>query len=189
LEETQGSTLIGNVETELPAPQGIGMAVAFDWGLAVQILLTPIISFFGQSSQFSIPGGDPTLSKIVFFIIALIVSSLLVLFGEMVRRGRNWTRWVQLVANSLLSLAGIASLVNLYQSIQAGNFWPLVTTIILIIFSPLIVWRLSRPASARWFKTVSSAAAARRHGGRWIWFIALWAILGGVLQTLAAMNR
>ena len=27
----------------LPNPQGIGMAVAFDWGLAVQIAVTPLL--------------------------------------------------------------------------------------------------------------------------------------------------
>ncbi|MBO0796332.1 MAG: hypothetical protein J2P36_36030, partial [Ktedonobacteraceae bacterium] len=69
------------------------------------------------------------------------------------------------------------------------NFWPIVTEIILVIISPLIVWRLSRPATARWFKSVSVTEARRRHGGSWVWFIALWAIVGGVLQTLAAMNR
>jgi hypothetical protein len=61
--------------------------------------------------------------------------------------------------------------------------------VILVIFSPLIVWRLSRPSTARWFKNVTVAEARKRHGGKWVWFIALWAIVGGVLQTIVAMQR
>jgi hypothetical protein len=174
---------------DLPAPQGIGMAVAFDWGLAVQILLTPIVyTVFGQSNPMKIPGLNPAVGNVLFFIIAWAVAIGLIFFGEMVRRGRNWTLRIQLVANALLSLAGIFSLVHLYQSARIGNFWPFVTEIILLIFSPLIVWRLSRPSTAHWFRMVTVAEARKRHGGTWVWFIALWAIIGGILQTIAAMK-
>jgi hypothetical protein len=178
------------VTSDLPAPQGIGMAVAFDWGLAVQIFVTPIITvFMGQSSPLKIPGVNSTLSNVLFFIIAWPVAAGLAFFGEMVRRGRNWTRNIQVIANTLLSVAGIVSLINLYNSLKAGNFWPLVTEIILVIFSPLIAWRLSRPSTGRWFKTVTSAEASKRHGGSWVFFIALWAAAGGILQAIAAMKR
>ncbi len=173
----------------LPAPQGIGVAVAIDWGLAVQIFLTPIIAIIYPSSQPSLFGLDPTLSLVLLFAIAWLFAGVCVLFGEMLRRGHNWTRWIQIAFNSLLSLAGLAALPNLYQNITTGHSWSLVTEIILVIFSPLVVWRLSRPATGRWFKTVSVAEARQRHGGKWVWFIALWAIVGGVLQTLAVMNR
>ena len=43
LHETQETEAGEAPRQELPAPQGIGMAVAFDGGLAVQILLTPFI--------------------------------------------------------------------------------------------------------------------------------------------------
>jgi hypothetical protein len=163
------------------------MAVAFDWGLAVQILLMPFIfTFFSQSNPLKIAGLNPLLGAILLFVIAWLVAGGLVFFGEMVRSGRNWTRWIQIVANALLSLAGIVSIINLYRSISIGNFWPVVTEVILLIFSPLIVWRLSRPSSAYWFKLVTAADARKRHGGSWVWFIALWAIVGGVLQTIAA---
>jgi hypothetical protein len=173
----------------LPAPQGIGMAVAVDWGLAVQILFTPIINVvFGKSNSIKIPGLDPLFGTILFFLIACVAACIPAFFGEMVRRGRNWTRWIQIGANALLSLVGIVSLVNLYQSISRGNFWPMVTEVILVIISPLIVWRLSRPATAQWFRHVTVAEASRRHGGKWIWFIALWALVGGLLQIFVAMN-
>lgn len=173
----------------LPGPQGIGMAVAFDWGLATQVLLTPLIPiFFPYANAPKLPGLNSTLASLLFFIIALLVACGLVYFGEMVRRGRKWTRMIQVVANALLFLGGLFSLVNLVHSIQAGNFWPVLTEIILLIFSPLIAWRLSRPSTALWFKTVSVAEASRRHGGTWILFIALWGIVGGILQTLATMK-
>jgi len=135
---------------EQPAPQGIGMAVAFDWGLTVQILLTPILTtFFGNSNAYPLPVGNPLLKNVLSFVIAWPVAIGIAFFGQSLRLGRRWTR-----------------------KIQIG----------------VIAWRLSRPASARWFATVTKAEARKRHGGAWGWMIALWAIAGGVLQTIASMR-
>jgi len=188
--ESEESEEIQAPKSELPAPQGIGMAVAFDWGLAVQIFVTPIMAIFmGQSNSIKIPGVNPTIGNVLLFVIAWPIAAGLAFFGEMVRRGRNWTRNIQVVANTLLSIGGIISLFSLYNNLKTGNFWPLVTEVILIIFSPLIAWRLSRPSTGRWFKTVTAAEASKRHGGSWIFFIALWAAAGGILQAIAAMKR
>ncbi|GCE03262.1 hypothetical protein [Dictyobacter aurantiacus] len=187
--ETQTSTGANAPGNKGGAPQGIGMAVAFDWGLAVQILFTPVyLLLFHSSNTRAISGLDSGISGILFFIIALIVACLPALFGEMIRSGRNWARRIQIVANIVLSLGGLISLVNLYQSARIGNYWPFVTEIILLIFSPLIIWRLSRPVTAQWFKTVTPREARQRHGGSWIFFIILWALAGGILQTFAAMR-
>jgi hypothetical protein len=189
LKETPEAEVINTADKDPVSPQGIGMAVAIDWGLAVQILLMPIVyTLFNQVPMTKIPGLNPLIGNVLLFVIAWPIGCLLVFFGEMVRRGRNWTRIIQIVANAILTLGGLFSLIHLYQSIKVGNFWPLVTEIILVIFSPLIVWRLSRPSTALWFKTVSVAEARRRHGGKWIWFIAIWAIVGGILQTIATMR-
>jgi ACR3 family arsenite efflux pump ArsB len=189
LKETQQPEVIEHAVEALPAPQGIGMAVAFDWGLAVQIFLTPItVTVFKLPAEAKIPGVNPTLGNVLLFVLAWPVAFGLVLFGEMVRRGRNWARKIQIGANALLSLAGIAQLVSVYQGIKGGNFWPVVTEVILVIFSPLIFWRMTRPSTARWFKSVTSAEARKRHGGAWPWLIAIWAIVGGVLQTIASMK-
>jgi hypothetical protein len=188
--ETQEPERIETAAEEQPVPQGIGMAVAVDWGLAAQIVLMPIIyTVFSRSNLIKIPGTNPTLGTVLTFIIPWLIACIPVFFGEMIRRGRNWALWIQIVVSALLSLAGILSLVNLYRSVRVGNFWPLVTEVILIIISPLIVWRLSRPSTRRWFKTVTVAEARRRHGGTWVWFIALCAIVGGILQAFAALNR
>ena len=172
-----------------PYPQGIGMAVAFDWGLAVQILATPfLITFFGFSSPVEGIDMSSTLARALSFIVVLPFAALLVLYGEAVRRGRDWARKIQIVANATLTLVGIATILSLYRGIKSGNFWPIVTEVILLIFSPLIAWRLSRPVTARWFKTVTSADARKRHSGIWIFYIALWALAGGVLQAIAGLK-
>ncbi len=189
MKEIQVSEGNENKQQELPAPKGIGMAVALDWGLAVQILLTPIVStFFSPYTSTRLPIPHSPSGSVLFFVIAWPLACLPAYFGEMVRRGRRWTLWIQIVANALLSLGGLLALVRLYQSVRVGNFWPLVTEVILVIISPLIVWRMSRPSTVRWFQTVSVADARKRHGGRWVLFIALWAIVGGILQTIAAMK-
>ena len=189
MKETQQPEAIEDASEALPAPQGIGMAVAFDWGLAVQIFLTPFtVALFHLPAEAKIPGVNPTLSNILLFVVAWPVAVGMFAYGEMVRRGRNWARRIQIVANALLSIAGIVQLFSLYQSIKSGNFWPVVTEVILVIFSPLIFWRLTRPATARWFQHVTVAEARKRHGGAWPWLIAIWAIVGGVLQAIAAIK-
>ncbi len=165
------------------------MAVAFDWGLAVQIFVTPFLTvFFGMTPVIQGIDTGSTVLKILSFVVTWPFAALLVLYGEAVRRGRNWTRRVQVVANTLLTLVGIGMIYNLYRGFKAGNYWAIVPEVILLIFSPLIAWRMSRPATARWYKTVSSGEARKRHGGLWVVFIALWAIAGGVLQAIAAMK-
>jgi ACR3 family arsenite efflux pump ArsB len=189
LNETLPEQAAGDAAQEQESPQGIGMAVAFDWGLSVQILATPILTgFFGFSSPIQGIDVSSALAKVLLFVVSLPFAALLAFFGDAVRRGRNWAHRIQIVANILLTLVGIAGIINLYRGIKAGDFWSLVTEVILLIFSPLIAWRLSRPWSARWFKSVTSADASKRHGVLWIFFIALWAIVGGILQAIAAMK-
>ncbi len=174
----------------LPAPQGIGAAVAFDWGLVVQILLMPFVPLVFKSASMLKPlSFNPLLSALLYFLIVLPAAALLAIFGEGVRRGWRWTRLIQLVTNALLFLYGLVGLWSLWQGMQAGNYWRLVTEVILVIVSPIIVWRLSRPATRLWFQRVTSAQARVRHGGSWPWIIACFAIIGGVLQTLAMVFK
>lgn len=181
---------IVHTETPLPAPQGIGMAVAFDWGLSAQMLATPIIALilrrsvpFGPTSQES---GANVLLQYIFLVPA---AALFAVFGEAIRRGVKLARPIQVVANSLGALGGIFSAFSLYQSSRQGNYWGAVASVILLIFSPLIAWRLSRSATRRWFEQVSSAEARRRHGGAWPWLIGIWAAVGGILQAISTFQR
>ena len=173
-------------EAQKVGPQGIGMAVAFDWGLTTQLLVAPFLALLpGMSNPFSLLNLNPIVSTLV----VLPFAALTAIFGEGMRRGWPWTRPLQIIFNTLGFLGGFATLINVWQSSRHGNYWPIVTAVILLIFSPLIAWRLSRPRTARWFATVSSQDARQRHGGAWPFLIALWAIVGGVLQSIAALSR
>ncbi len=178
--------------SEKPIPHGIGMAVAFDWGLAVQILVMPFLPLFLPNlSPFRLSelklGPLPTWA--ISSLISLPFVALLFAFGDSIRRGWNWGRRIQIAINSLGFLGGLASLVNVWQGSKTGNYWSVVTSVILLIFSPLIAWQLSRPSTGRWFATTSSAEAYKRHGGLWPWLIAIWSIVGGILQAIAASQR
>jgi hypothetical protein len=189
LEETlQTQAAVDDTDNQ-PAPRGIGMAVAFDWGLTVQMLLMPVLSIFLGAPIFSNRINlDPKFTVIISFLIFWPIAVLFVLFGEGVRRGVRWTRPVQIVGNTLGFLGGFVLLGQVWSGIKESNYWPLVPAIILLIFSPLIAWRLSRPETARWFATVASIDARKRHGGSWIWKIALWSIVGGTLQALNTLH-
>ena len=171
-----------------PGPQGVGMAVAFDWGLAAQILVMPIVSLLlGRPGMFKQFG--PTVGTLLATLVSLPFAALLAVFGEGVRRGWRWTRLVQLIANALLFVGGLAIIPSTWNGVKQGNYWPLVTETILLIFSPLIAWRMAGKRSTRWFDTVSSAVARRRHGGAWPFLIGIWAVVGGILQAIAALSR
>lgn len=172
---------------ELPSPQGIGVAVAIDWGLAVQMFLAPFLPIlFNRPSLPFLP--TTPVGTVLFFFLGWFAAGILVLFGEMVRSGRNWARIIQIIASVAFALSGLITLGQVYQSVRVGDFWPIITEVILLIFAPLVAWRLSRPRTARWFQAISPAQARKRHGGSWVWFIALWALVGGVLQTIASIK-
>ncbi len=189
LKETLQTNSTENNAEKLPAPKGIGMAIAFDWGLTVELLLIPILMVFLGSPVFS--KQTPMASKftIIFtFLISWIIAALFGIFGEGVRRGWRWTRPVQIVGNTLGFLGGFVLLVQVVNNIKIGNYWTLVPAFILLIISPLIAWRLSRPETARWFKAVTSLDARKRHGGSWVLWIALWSIIGGTLVALGSFH-
>ncbi len=181
------------ISEEKPRPRGIGMAVAFDWGLAVQMLVMPLLPLFSpfKSAGLRLPALKlgPLPTSITPFLVSLPLVALFVVFGESIRRGQRWARPIQIVGNTLGFLAGLATLGNVWRSSKMGNYWPLVTAVILLVFSPLIAWQLSRPITGRWFASVSSAEARKRHSGAWPWWIALWGVVGGVLQAIAASQR
>ena len=93
MKETLESNLTGNVTKELPAPKGIGMAVAFDWGLTVELLLIPILSVFLGSPAFSKQTNmGSSFAVLTSFVIFLPIAALFGIFGEGIRRGWRWTR-------------------------------------------------------------------------------------------------
>lgn len=183
------SDVVDITAKKLSKPQGIGMAVAFDWGLAVQIVVTPFLALVlgvpGYLSSFKQFNFSPAVTALVSFLLSLPFAALCWVMGEGLRRGWHWARPIQVTLNSLLFLVGLTSLFSLWRGGRAGNYWSLVPSVILLIFSPLIAWRLHRPATRDWFATVDSTEARKRHGGVWPWLILLWAVIGGVLQALS----
>lgn len=183
------SNAVDSTSKELSAPQGIGMAVAFDWGLAVQIVVTPFLALVlgvpGYLSSFKQFNLSPAVTALVSFLLSLPFAALCWVMGEGLRRGWRWTRAIQVALNSLLFFVGFTSLFSLWKGGRSGNYWSLVASVILLIFSPLIAWRLHQPATRQWFATVSGTEARKRHGGVWPWLILLWAVVGGVLQALS----
>jgi len=189
LKETLQSNSTHNGVEKLPAPKGIGMAVAFDWGLTVELLLIPILSIFLGSPVFSKQTTlDSKFTLIISFLLSWAIAALFGVFGEGIRRGWRWTRPVQIVGNTIGFLGGFVLLVQVWNGIKVENYWTLVPAFILLVISPLIAWRLSRPETARWFKSVTSVEARKRHGGSWVLWIALWSIVGGSLVALGTFH-
>ena len=185
MKEKLQSDPVNIVPEELPAPQGIGTAVGFDWGLTVELLLLPILPFIlGVPNPYTLPHVNPVLSTIISTTALWAIAILFAIFGEGIRRGWRWTRPVQLVGNALGFVGGFFLIPSVWKGIQAGNFWPVIPAFILLFISPVIAWRLSRPATVQWFAKVTSAQARKRHGGAWVWFLILWSIIGGVLVAL-----
>src|SRR6266704_1280198 len=93
-------------------PQGIGMAVAFDWGLTVQLLAGPLLPLVLRnltgSGFVQLPTSmlklSPVPAAVVTFLISLPFAAGIAIFGEGIRRGWRWTRPVQIVFNTLLVL-------------------------------------------------------------------------------------
>jgi len=195
-EPADQSEPIASPTEKKPAPQGIGMAVAYDWGLTVQLLTAPLLPLvlhnLTGSGFVQIPASmlklSPIPAALVAFLVSLPFAAGIAVFGEGVRRGWRWTRPVQIVFNTLLILLGLFILKDAWEGSKVGNFWPAYSSVLLLIVSPLIAWRLSRPATAQWFKTVTSDEARKRHGGLWPWLILLWSLVGGVLQAIAAAH-
>jgi hypothetical protein len=181
LKETLQTHSTNDLAETLPAPKGIGMAVAFDWGLTVELLLIPILSIVlgAPAAKFTI---------IISFLMYWAIAALFGVFGEGIRRGWRWTRPVQIVGNAIGFLGGFVLLIPAWNGIKAGTYWTLVPAFILLVISPLIAWRLSRPETARWFKAVTSLEARKRHGGSWVLWIALWSIVGGTLVALGTFH-
>ena len=196
MEDTVLSEPIASPTAKKTVPQGIGMAVAYDWGLTVQLLAGPLLPLvlrnltgpgFVQLPP-SMLKSSPVPASLASFLISLPFAAGIAVFGEGVRRGWRWTRPVQIVFNALLILLGFFTLRDAWEGSKVGNFWPAYSSVLLLVVSPLIAWRLSRPTTAQWFKTVTSDEARKRHGGLWPLLILLWSLVGGTLQAIAAAH-
>jgi hypothetical protein len=177
------------------SPLGVALAVIFDWSLAVQLLTMPFLAaLLNLPPPVRLAQLDTAANVLLSLLLALPFAGLIAFFGEGLRRGRRWVRSVQLAFNTLLSLAGLATLYTLWQGLRVGNYWPLVMSLLLLVFSPLVIWQLLRPATIRWFAPLLPEAEAdeqlrRRLGYPSPWPLLLWSIPPGLLEALASLHR
>lgn len=162
-------------------PRGGRIGVAFDWGLATQIGVMAVASLVG------VPFGGQAMS-IGAALGSLVAAGVVFTQGEALRRGSKWARWIQIGANSLLTLGGLVSLPGAVTAVQAGNFWPLYPLVLLLIVSPIEVWLLLQPGSKATYGKLGAAAFRARHSGPWLTGTIAWAVVCGVLQAFAASH-
>ncbi|MBX5455843.1 MAG: hypothetical protein IRZ31_02980 [Thermogemmatispora sp.] len=180
-------------EESLRPPRVVTLAVLFDWSLLVQLLAMPLLGrWLGLPPSLRLPWLSPTLNALLSLLAALPFVLLLLLCGEGVRRGLPWARSVQVALNTLLALAGLASIYTLWLDARVGNYWPLVTLLTLGGLSPLIAWGLQRPVARRWFHPPLELAPGLRQRRASVppsWPLLGAALLLGLLEALAALHR
>jgi hypothetical protein len=165
-------------------PGGIGTGVAFDWALAVQLVTDGIcfILAFGPGNSLA---GTALPLRLVVALFTFLAAALVFTQGEALRRGQRIARIIQIVANSLLVILGLVNLPDLLSSLPMRQFGSLVVELVLLVVNPLIVWLLTRKRTREWFATTTSVQARARHSGRWLFWMALYAIIGGLSVAFA----
>jgi hypothetical protein len=184
-QETAAPEVAAPQAAVVKGPGGIGTGVAFDWALGVQIVIDGVFFLLGVGPG-STMAGQPLVARLALALGSLVAAALLFTQGEALRRGRRIARIIQIVANSLLILLGLSNLPDLLPSLKQGHVSSLVVEVILLVVNPLIVWLLTRKRTRLWFATVTSAEARARHGGRWLLWMALYAVVGGAAVAFAS---
>ncbi len=167
-----------------PGPGGVGTAVAIDWGLTVQFLTLALLLAVGIAppalSMHMLNPATRSAGVVGFLLVAAAFFAL----GEALRRGRYLAWALQLAFAILLLAVGVFQLIGTIEDIRRGHVPTLAAAVVLIIVNPVLVWLLTRPRTPAWFRSVSAAEAAARHGGRWLIPIIVAALCGGVLVAL-----
>ena len=165
-------------------PGGIGTGVAFAWALSVQTVINAV-SFVPGVGPGALLAGQPIGLRLAAALLGVVFAGVVFTQGEALRRGRRVAWIIQIAANALLVLFGLTVVPGAVTSLGKGRVGDLVVAVVLLIVSPLIVWLLTRKRTRAWIASVSSAEARARHGGTWLLWIALWAIIGGTAIAFA----
>ena len=158
--------------------------MAFDWALTVQLLIDGVFFLLGTGAGSAL-AEKPLALRLAAALATVLASALVFTQGEALRRGRRVARIIQIIANSLLVILGVVQIPDLIPSLKAGHVSTLVVEVVLLLVSPLIVWLLTRQRTREWFASATSAQAHARHSGRWLLWMALYAILGGAAVAFA----
>lgn len=165
-------------------PRGIGTAVAFDWGLTAQLVIeTPMYALgIGPGSAMA---TLPLAGRLGAAAVVLLCAAITFALGEGVRRGRRLVWLFQIALNSVIFLAGFSVLIGAIHDLGQGHVGSFVPALIMLIASPAAAILLASKRTRAWIATTTSAQARQRHGGKWPWLIAIWAIVGGALVAFS----
>lgn len=167
-------------------PRGIGTAVAFDWGLGVELLtLAPFIALGTGPGAPAARLGIPL--RLGAAALTLGFSAVTFALGEGMRRGWRPAWLTQIVPTAGITLGGVVAIPATLASLRHGHFGMLVSTSIMLFASPVIFWGLTRPRTRDWIATTTSAAARARHGGRWLIGPLISAIIGGLAVAFSRL--
>jgi hypothetical protein len=111
----------------------------------------------------------------------LVAAAIAVGLGEALRRGVPAARAIQMGLCALLALSGVLGLVRLAggHSVARGQVFSL---IVILTFTPFIVWRLALPRTAGWFRQSRGRGRAPRVSGpAWVSALVAWSGAWGVL--------
>lgn len=174
-------------ETVAAAPRGIGLGVAFDWATSIELVALAVAQLAGANVAGSFGAGRQG-TRLYVALLLLVLALIPFAQGEGLRRGYRWAWLIQLVANSIGAIGGLFTIPGAIASLRSGNAWPLLPTLILVLMSPWIAWRLSRPVTRAWIARADRAEARRRHDGIWLVQTFVGCAIGGILVALAVLN-
>jgi hypothetical protein len=163
---TRTSSSVAEREVSAAGPAGLGMAIVFLWGLAVQYSAQGI---GGTASRFGLHHGAGRMLS--YLAAALMLAAL----GEGLRRGGEWARLGTIALAVLVIALGVSNgLVFI-----AGHGMPrrlVLTTVTEVTLIPWIAWRLSLRRTGSWFAASPGGVIGA-------------ALAGGVLYAAIVIDR
>jgi hypothetical protein len=159
---TRASTMPATQEVSAAGPAGLGMAIVFLWGLAVQYTAQGI---GGAAGRFGLHHGAGRMA--CYLAAALILAGI----GEGLRRGMEWARLATLAMAILVVVLGLCTALVF----ASGHGMPgraVLSTVVELTLIPWIAWRLSLPRTASWFRASGGPTAVAALAG-WMLFAAV----------------
>jgi hypothetical protein len=156
---TSTSTRPATQGTSAAGPAGLGMAIVFLWGLAVQYTAQGI---GGTAGRFGLHHGA---GRMAAYLAAALI---LVVLGEGLRRGMEWARVGTLALAILVAVLGLSTALV----VVAGHGMParlVLSTVVELTLIPWIAWRLSLSRTASWFRASGGSTAVAALAG-WMLF-------------------
>lgn len=159
-------------------PAGLGVGIVFVWALATQLTVQGIAGAVGALGLHLGAGG---------VAVRLGVAAILVLLGEGLRQGVEIARWAVIALALLVTLPGVTR----GLAFLGGHRLPasaVLSELIVVTWTPWIVWRLSARRTVRWFHLTGGWAERLRRRGPWYSALAGWTVIAVLvaIQTAGA---